>query len=181
MVIINIGKFPLFGSLFNPFLAIFNRTGIQLLTTISDLENNKSLYLKIFVYILLPLVVLANRTARAQQVDSIFFHLYTDSLKKGVHNYINVDGKMSDGRWQPLTAKELNFTSSAGRFENCNLIIDSSFKGEKVTVKATLKNNPLIWKEVTIYMKTRESVEKLKTIEEVMNGGTQPGRRRRRG
>lgn len=135
--------------------------------------------MKIFCYILLLLGCLASRSAQAQQVDSIYFHLYTDSLKKGVHNYINVDGKLSDGRWLPLTAKELNFTASAGRFDNCNLIIDSSFKGEKVTVKATLKSNPLIWKEVTIYMKTVETIERLKTMEEVLPGSS-PSRKNKR-
>lgn len=135
--------------------------------------------MKIFCYLLLLLGCLASRSTQAQQVDSIYFHLYTDSLKKGVHNYINVDGKLSDGRWLPLTAKELNFTASAGRFDNCNLIIDSSFKGEKVTVKATLKSNPLIWKEVTIYMKTVETIERLKTMEEVLPGSP-PSRKNKR-
>lgn len=124
--------------------------------------------------------MLAGRSARAQQVDSIFFHLYTDSLKKGVHNYINVDGKLSNGRWQPLTAKELNFSCSAGRFEGNSLIIDSSFKDSAVTVKATLKSNPQVWKEVVIYMKTRDTVERLKTMDEVLQGGPAPARRRKR-
>ena len=124
--------------------------------------------------------MLAGRAARAQQVDSIFFHLYTDSLKKGVHNYINVDGKLSNGRWQPLTARELNFTASVGRFDGNSLIIDSSFKGEKVTVKATLKSNPLVWKEVIIYMKTWDVPERLKTMDEVLPGNSSPGRRGKR-
>ena len=47
--------------------------------------------------------------ANAQKVDSIFFHLYTDSLKKGTHNYINVDGKLSNSRWHPFTEKEIKF------------------------------------------------------------------------
>jgi hypothetical protein len=124
--------------------------------------------------------MLAGRSAQAQQVDSIFFHLYTDSLKKGVHNYINVDGKLSNGRWQPLTAKELNFSCSAGRFEGNSLIIDSAFKDSAVTVKATLKGNPQVWKEVVIYMKTRDTVERLKTMDEVLQGGSAPARRRKR-
>ncbi|HEY1202814.1 MAG TPA: hypothetical protein VGE79_17630, partial [Niastella sp.] len=98
----------------------------------------------------LLLITAAGTVVRAQQVDSIFFHLYTDSLKKGTHNYINVDGKMSNGRWQPLTNKEIDFTSSYGKFEGNSLIIDTAFKGEKVTVKADLKNNTAIWKETTI-------------------------------
>ena len=43
----------------------------------------------------------------AQKVDSIYFNLYTDSLKKGQHNYINIDGKMSNGRWLTMTAREI--------------------------------------------------------------------------
>jgi hypothetical protein len=135
--------------------------------------------LKIFLYILLPLAVFTTHTARAQQVDSIFFHLYTDSLKKGVYNYINVDGKLSNGRWQPLTARELNFTASGGRFEGNSLIVDSSFKDGKIAVKATLKSNPQIWKEVTIYIKIRDTLERLKTVDEVLKGNTPPGRKRR--
>ncbi len=39
---------------------------------------------------------------KAQNIDSIYFHLYTDSLKKEVHNYINVDGLLQNGRYLPL-------------------------------------------------------------------------------
>ena len=118
--------------------------------------------------------------SRAQSVDSIFFHLYTDSLKKGVHNYINVDGKLSNGQWRPLTAKEITFTSSYGVFDGNSLIIDSAFKGEKVSVKAVLKTNPALWRAVTIYIKKVESTEGLKTLEEVMNRPSQRPNRRKR-
>ena len=40
--------------------------------------------------------------SNAQKIDSIYFHLYTDSLKKGTHNYINIDGKTSDGKWMQV-------------------------------------------------------------------------------
>jgi hypothetical protein len=91
------------------------------------------------------------------------------SLKKGVHNYINVDGKLSNGHWLPLTNKEIDFTSSVGKFVGNSLVIDTAFKGEKVTVKAVLKNNTSIWKEATIYMKKVESTERLKTVDEILN------------
>ena len=119
--------------------------------------------------LLLLIVITASLAGRAQQVDSIFFNLYTDSLKKGVHNYINVDGKLSNGHWLPLTNKEIDFTSSAGKFVGNSLVIDTAFKGEKVTVKAVLKNNTAIWKEATIYMKKVESTERLKTVDEILN------------
>lgn len=126
---------------------------------------------------LLLLIITASPAGRAQQVDSIFFNLYTDSLKKGTYNYINVDGKLSNGHWLPLTNKELEFTTSAGRFEGNSLVIDTAFKGEKVTVKAVLKNNTAIWKEITIYIKKVEVAERLKTIDEVL--GTPPRKNKR--
>jgi hypothetical protein len=128
--------------------------------------------------LLLLLVTTAGLVGRAQQVDSIFFHLYTDSLKKGVHNYINVDGKLSNGHWLPLTNKEIDFTASAGKFEGNSLILDSAFKGEKVTVKAVLKNNTAIWKEIDIYIKKVEVNERLRTVDEILN--TPSSRRNKR-
>lgn len=115
---------------------------------------------------------------KAQKVDSLFFNLYTDSLKKGVHNYINVDGKLSNGQWLPLTDKQLIFSSSYGKFEGNSLIIDTSFKGEKVTIKITLRSDPAVTKETTVYIKKLYGNEKLKTVEEVLNGNT-PRRRNR--
>lgn len=119
-------------------------------------------------WLLILLVILVGRTANAQKVDSLFFNLYTDSLKKGVYNYINVDAKLANGQWVPLTSKELNFTSTAGVFEGNSLIIDTSYKGEKVIIKATLKTNPSISREITIYIKKFHLDEKLKTVDELM-------------
>jgi len=106
--------------------------------------------------LLLAFLPLAGLKARAQQVDSIFFNLYTDSLKRGTYNYINVDGKLSDGRWQPMTAKEITFSATAGRFEGNSLFVERDFTGERITVKAILKSNPAQTKEVTIYIKKKE-------------------------
>jgi hypothetical protein len=128
--------------------------------------------------LILLLVTTAGLVGRAQQVDSIFFHLYTDSLKKGVHNYINVDGKLSNGHWLPLTNKEIDFTASAGKFEGNSLVLDSTFKGEKVTVKAVLKKNTAIWKEIDIYVKKVEVNERLRTVDEILN--TPSSRRNKR-
>lgn len=114
--------------------------------------------------------------SRAQKVDSIYFNLYTDSLKKHVHNYINVDGKFSDGKWLPLTTKDIIFSASEGKFDGNSLILDSACTAKKVTIKAVLKSNPEVWREVTIYVKTTISNERLKTEEEVL----QPSSRKKR-
>jgi hypothetical protein len=124
------------------------------------------------------LVFLAAAFAQAQKIDSIFFHLYTDSLKKAVHNYINVDGKLSNGRWLPLTEKEIKFQSSAGQFEGNDLILPADFSGEKVTVTATLKSNPALEKTITIWVKKKPDDELLPSKEDILYN-RQPGKRPR--
>ena len=103
----------------------------------------------------------------AQKVDSIYFNLYTDSLKKGQHNYINIDGKLMNGRWMPLSAKDIEFSCCDAKFEGNELIIPENFKKEKVTVKAVLISNPAVWLEKTIWIKTRPDPE-LPTRDEIM-------------
>ena len=115
--------------------------------------------------------LLTGAPAFCQKVDSIFFNLYTDSLKKGTYNYINVDGKLSDGRYLPMTTKEISLSASAGKFDGNSLYLPSDFKDEKVNVKAVLKTDTAFQREITIYIKKVESTERLKTLEEVMGSG----------
>lgn len=125
---------------------------------------------------LLVFVIVA-KVALAQQVDSIYFHLYTDSLKKGFFNYINVDGKTADGKWLPLTAEEVIFSTakdSSLRFQNNDLFIDSAYTLDQVRVKATLRSNPKVWKEVTIYIRKRGFDEPLKSNEEILEEYRKP-------
>jgi hypothetical protein len=117
----------------------------------------------------IPVLMLIALAARAQRVDSIYFHLYTDSLKKGFYNYINVDGKLSDGSWRPLDSTQVLFTSDAGFFRGNDLFIDSAYKGQTVRIKAVLKTNPAIWKETSIYIRKRGFTEPLKTNEEILD------------
>src|SRR6476661_7781507 len=121
------------------------------------------------ILVVLSFILVAN-AASSQKVDSIYFHLYTDSLKRGFYNYISVDGKMSDGSWQPLDSNQVIFISDAGDFKGNDLFIDSSFKNDRVRVRAILRSNPKIWKEVTIYIRKRGFDEPLKTDEEILNG-----------
>lgn len=113
--------------------------------------------------------MLAANAVSAQKVDSIYFHLYTDSLKKGFYNYINIDGKLSDGTWTPLDTTQVLFLSDGGFFKGNDLFIDSSYKGETVRVKAILKSNPSIRKETVIYIRKRGFTEPLKTNEEILD------------
>jgi hypothetical protein len=119
---------------------------------------------------LLLIILTASISAlQAQKIDSIYFNLYTDSLKKGQHNYINVDGKLSNGRWMPLSVKEIKFSCSSAEFSGNELIIPDNFKEEKVIVRVVLKSNPSVWLEKTIWIKTKPDGD-LPTQEEIMKG-----------
>lgn len=111
---------------------------------------------------------IAASKVNGQKIDSIYFHLYTDSLKKGTYNYINVDGKLASGGWMPLTDKQVTFSSSACKFSGNELVIPADFKEEKITVKAVLKNNPGVWIERTIWIKRKPDPDKLPTKEDMM-------------
>lgn len=107
---------------------------------------------KIIISIFILIVVMQ---VNAQSVHSIHFNLYTDSLKKGTHNYINIDGKMSDGSWRPLTAKEINFSTDYGEFEGNDLVLPDHTTVKKVTIKATLKHDNKTTREITIWIKQK--------------------------
>src|SRR4030095_17226426 len=111
--------------------------------------------------------------SNAQKIDSIYFHLYTDSLKKGTHNYINVDAKSSDGKWKPLSAKEIIYISSYGTLEGNELILPAECTVQKLTIKAVLKSDPGLWKEITVWIKKRPDDEVLPTTEEILKNKSQ--------
>ena len=117
--------------------------------------------------LLILTLILITVILKAQKIDSIFFHLYTDSLKKGTYNYINVDGRLSNGTWKPLNTKDVEFTSSACKFSGNDLIVPASFKEEKITIKAVLKMNPAVSIERTVWVKRNPDTEILPTEEEL--------------
>lgn len=105
---------------------------------------------------------------KAQKIDSIFVNLYTDSLKKGTYNYINVDGLYSNGTYLPLDSTDLIFTSSHGKFYGNSLWLDRDFREEKVKIKVVMRENNLMCKEFIMYVKKKEDDEKLMTNEEIL-------------
>jgi len=132
--------------------------------------------MKIFVIALV--ILFFSIPVFSQKIDSISFHLYTDSLKKGQHNYINVDGKLSNGQWQPLTSKEIQFSSSACEFQGNDLVVPADLKEEKIKIKAELKGNPAIWKEVTIWIKKIPDPDSLPGLDEVLKNTTPKKRKK---
>jgi len=118
--------------------------------------------------------------AKAQKIDSIYVHLYTDSLKKGTYNYINIDGKLSNGRFLPLDTSEIIFSSSDGKFYGNSLFLPADFKKEKVNIKAVLKSNPVMFKQFDVYIKKIPDPKQLKTMDEILNEPESSSRRKRR-
>lgn len=118
--------------------------------------------------LLVTAVVLSFNAARAQKIDSIYVHLYTDSLKKGTYNYINIDGLLSNGKFLPLDSTQISFTSSHGKFYGNSLWLEPGCKEEKITIHAVLKKNTALRKDFDVYIKKKEDGE-LKTEKQVMD------------
>jgi hypothetical protein len=90
-----------------------------------------------------------------------------------------VDGKLSNGRWMPLSAKEIKFTASACHFSGNELVIPPDFTGEKITIKAELKTDPKQVIERTIWIKKNPDPDKLPSVEEVLKENGKKNKRKR--
>jgi hypothetical protein len=117
---------------------------------------------------LLSLFMLCSLFSKAQKVEKIYVNLYTDSLKKGTYNYINIDGQLSNGKYLPLDSTHLIFWASAGKFSGNSLWIERDIAVKQVDIKVSLRNNPAIVKEFIIYIKQQPDPE-LKSMDEIMN------------
>ena len=126
----------------------------------------KSKQVKLILFLVLAF---STDSVRAQKIDSIYVNLYTDSLKKGTYNYINIDGKLSNGRYLPLDSSQIIFTSNYGKFYGNSLYIDPTFAKENVIIKATLRSNPAVTRQFQIFIKKNEDPKILKTEEEIIN------------
>ncbi len=116
-------------------------------------------------------------TIKAQKIDSIYFNLYVDSLKKSIHNYINVDGKLADGRFIPLDSKQITFSSNYGKWDKNSLIIDSAYNFDSVVVHVCLTEQPLLKKSVTLYIKKVQLDYPLPTADELLEKWRREGKK----
>ncbi len=115
----------------------------------------------------------------AQQIDSIYFNLYTDSLKKGTYNYINVIGKMSNGSYRPLDSMQVIFSTSYGTFHGNSLLLPFEPTVKKVSITVTLKSNASQVLRRTLYIKQAEENNNLKTVDEIIAEPPKASKRRR--
>lgn len=118
--------------------------------------------------ILLPVFILITIFVKGQTIDSIYVNLYTDSLKKGTYNYINIDGQLSTGSFMPLDSSQIIFWASEGKFYGNNLWIDTVFIKDSVIIKVALRKNPLLRKEFTLHIKKKPDDGPLITEDDVL-------------
>ncbi len=131
--------------------------------------------------ILSVFLIITSLSVKAQKIDSIYVHLYTDSLKKGTFNYINIDGLLSNGNFLPLDSNHILFSASAGKFFGNSLWIDKDFTSEKITIKAVLQKNPAVYKQFVLYIKKKPDDENLKTVDELLKEMKAPKSKRKKG
>jgi hypothetical protein len=112
-------------------------------------------------------LLFAASSGKAQQLDSVYVNLYTDSLKKGTYNYINVDGLLKNGSSMPLDTNHIIFKCSYGKFYGNSLWIDRDIKVAKVDIQVISKKDNKLIKDLEMYIKTKED-EALKTEDEVL-------------
>jgi len=149
---------------------IFNATVAYYFQSLEKTNSLKQFLILLFVTI--------STLGKAQKIDSIYVHLYTDSLKKGTYNYINIDGKLSDGSYLPLDSTDITFSSTDGKFYGNSLYLDPGFSKQKVTIKAVLRSNPSIYKQFDVYIKKIPNPTKLKTLDEILNESKEKSRGR---
>lgn len=132
----------------------------------------------IFTILTLLPSLFAQSQKKAHKVDSIYFNLYTDSLKKGVYNYINVDGMLANGNFEPLTSSQVSFSSSYGKWDGNNLILEREAKVDSVIINAVLISDSNIKKSKVIYLKKIEIEPELKTEKELLEEWQRKGRKK---
>ncbi|MBX2921526.1 MAG: hypothetical protein KF746_04965 [Chitinophagaceae bacterium] len=130
--------------------------------------------------LLTPVVLLFLYIAAfSQKADSIYFNLYTDSLKKGAYNYINVEGRMADGKIRPLDSSQLIFISSYGKFSGNSLWLPFETTEEKINITVRHRQNPAQVIHRTIYIKKKTDDGNLKTADQAMEAPERKNRNRR--
>lgn len=97
------------------------------------------LQLRFFIIVILSLLLTATH---AQKLEKLYVNLYTDSLKRGTLNYINIDGLFSNGKFLPLDTVHLKYETSVGAFEGNKLWLPDSITVKDVHIRVHAKQNP---------------------------------------
>lgn len=129
---------------------------ITLATFLTIYKSLHSMKQKLSIPLFVFLVLASAQLVKAQKVDSIYFNLYTDSLKKGSWNYINVEAKLSNGKYIPLNNQQISISTTAGKLEGNSIWLDWDFKPDFVSIEVKLKENPTVSKRIDIWVKKHD-------------------------
>lgn len=101
-------------------------------------------------------------------LQKIHFNLYTDSIKRGIRFYLNIEGTFSSGRVYPLDTGKLRFFASAGSLTNNILRISKADSATKnILVKSRVKWDTNIADSIMVPVKTHIKVADLPTEDEL--------------
>lgn len=102
-------------------------------------------------------------------VRHIRFNLYTDSIKRNIPFYLNVEGRFSSGRVYPLDTGMVSFTASAGTLTaNVLEVKKSDTAVHQVEVSARLKEDPRLRAAVSVPVKIMPDTATLPTTRQLL-------------
>jgi hypothetical protein len=81
-------------------------------------------------------------TLQLPYITGIRFNHYADSLKRGIHFYLNVEARFSSGRIYPLDTSSVQLQTSAGRLLGQDLLLNNGDTTRFINVTATYKPRP---------------------------------------
>ncbi len=103
-------------------------------------------------------------------VKNIHFNLYTDSLKRDVDFYLNIEGRFSSGKTYPLDAQSVRFQASAGRLRKNILLLPGSDTAVKaIRVKGIFKWDESLADSCVIPVKKQGKEVTLPTEKELLD------------
>lgn len=110
----------------------------------------------------------------------IRFRHYADSLKRGVHFYLNVEGVYNSGRIYPLDTARIRFTANHGQIIGQDLLIPATDTiTREIRVTAVYRGDGAMGIETVIPVKQLPDDESLIKTESDVLQGTQKKKKRR--
>lgn len=89
---------------------------------------------------------------RRPQLKSVYFNLYTDSLKPVLNYYVNVEGQTISGNYLPLDTSDVILTANWGEMQGNAWVIPRVLLYDSVTFTAVSRQNPALHDRITIWM-----------------------------
>ncbi len=111
------------------------------------------------IFCLLLMSHFAASAQRPPALKSVYFNLYTDSLKPVLNYYVNVEGETTDGRYLPLDTNDVFLTADWGEMRGNAWVIPRIFLDEKVTFTAVSKRNLMLRSSVTVWIQKGKDPE----------------------